>query len=686
MEERKLVFILSDIHMGTNAPTVWYRKDIHEKYLLAVLCNIIDVAEQIEEVILLGDIFEFWAYPPEQLPPSIDDIISAHPNILGKEGKLREVLSAVEGRMTYIPGDHDMNISRADLNKLRSKDGYVMKFHYGAYIPVYDSGIQFMHGHECTILNAPYFASHLSPLPIGYFVSRAMAYKVQSLLKRTPNKTISDLDEYSAYSYNDFLPKLSFFYENFDSNSDAVSSLIDALIQATEISGDLPIQVNRFNTITLNEVKTIYQNKGIMGHQIELKDIIEEYNTMYVPARNVRRCCKESINIVVMGHTHSPMIYENDLTHINTGYMCPPVSKLRLNPVTFGLYDITKRKFQLIKVTGDKYIQIMPIHKKNENCDNWISFLNIHKDNNEIEVEERIPPSLENFIFGFSVYDASLEYWQAMQMGVLSKARELDIEIIINDEESNSIEMVTGSIELISRGIDALLIAPFNPELLPGVVENAEKAQIPVVALDTGTGGADVAAFIVSDNFGGGILAGEYALDLIEDHFVISKNFVIIKVERTATYALLRGEGFQGVLTQAGFEQVAQVTANSEETEAYEEMQKILLDYGDDLAVVFCENGTMALGAARAIVEAGKKGQILVIGFDAGPSVLEAIRRGDMQGTIAQQPYRMGEIGVEIANSILHGEPVTFDDWQQRIILMEVFLVNERGEFSQEVM
>ncbi|GEM_PF-5182700 len=75
----------------------------------------------------------------------------------------------------------------------------------------------------------------------------------------------------------------------------------------------------------------------------------------------------------------------------------------------------------------------------------------------------------------------------------------------------------------------------------------------------------------------------------------------------------------------------------------------------------------------------------MLIGFDAGPSVLEAIERGDIQGTIAQQPFRMGELGVELANSILLGKPVTFDDWQKKLILMEVFLVNENGEFSRDV-
>lgn len=683
MEERNSVIVLSDIHMGTDAPTVWYRREIHETYLMAVLDYIIALADQIFEVILLGDIFEFWSYPPNQLPPSIDDIIATHPNILGSEGKLLQALSALKGRMIFIPGDHDMNMTKADLNKLKSKDGYVIKYFYGAYTPIYDNKIQFMHGHECSVLNAPYFVSHLSPLPIGYFVSRAMSHKIQNILNKTPNKTIHDLEEYSAYSYNDYMPKLPFFYEYFQEDLDVVSNLIDVLMQVSELSGDEPILINQFQSITLNEVKKIYQSKGIMGHQMNRRDIIDYYNDVFAKDNVLSRCLRRCVDTIITAHTHTATIVRKNFTHINTGYMCPSLLQLEQNPVTFLQYEIKEKKYELLSVCGEKPFQITPIRTQSKN-DKRIKY-NKKVDAFGIKLEEQNPPASSMFTFGWSVFDASLEYWQAMQSGVLSKADELGITILSNDEKSSSIEMITGSLDLISKGINALVIAPFNPELMPVIVENAEKYNVPVVAIDTGTGDARVDAFIVSDNFGGGVLAGEYALDLIKKYNVKSKNFAIIKVQRTAKYALLRGEGFKGVLNEAGYVLIAQVTANSVEQEAYVEMKKILNEYKDNLAIVFCENGTMALGAARAINEAGMKGKILIIGFDAGPLVLEAIKRKDLQGTIAQQPFKMGQIGVETANAILLGEPVSFDDWQQKIILMEVFLVNEKGEFSKGV-
>jgi ribose transport system substrate-binding protein len=305
--------------------------------------------------------------------------------------------------------------------------------------------------------------------------------------------------------------------------------------------------------------------------------------------------------------------------------------------------------------------------------------------NIEMEIEESNTTKKPPFTFGWSVVDASLEFWREMQAGVISKAQELGIRIIMDDEKSNAIEMVAGSMDLINRGVDALIIAPYNPELLPDIVEEAKKNQIPVIAIDRGTGGADVEAFIVSDSFGGGILAGEYALVLIEKYKIASKNVAIIKVQNTLPYALLRGQGFESVMVEKGYEVVAEIPANTEEILAYEVMKGILATYKDDLAVVFCENGTMTLGAARAIDEAGKKGIIMLIGFDSGPSIIEGINNGSIQGTIGQQSFSMGQIGVETANSILLGESVSFDDPARRLILMEVYLIDESGEIKKGI-
>jgi len=285
----------------------------------------------------------------------------------------------------------------------------------------------------------------------------------------------------------------------------------------------------------------------------------------------------------------------------------------------------------------------------------------------------------KTYTIGWSVYDSNLEYFHAMQDGVLTKAEELGYKVISFDQKGSSSEMVKGTLNLIDQGIDALIISPVDPTAMIQIVESAKEKNIPVVVTDVGTGGTDVDAFILSDNFVGGIIAGEYALKLIGERSLTSKNAAIIKLEATQIYGRRRGEGFKRVLMEDGYDIVAEVTVKPDTASAYDAMKHILELYGDDLAVVFSENDQRAIGAAEAIEAAGKKGQILVIGFDGIPLAIEAIKNGLMQGTVAQQPFEMGELGVEVTSQLLNNEKVIYDNARLKELYVEVYLIDETG-------
>ncbi len=286
----------------------------------------------------------------------------------------------------------------------------------------------------------------------------------------------------------------------------------------------------------------------------------------------------------------------------------------------------------------------------------------------------------EGFTIGWCVYNGSLEFFAAMQDGVFAKAKELGMNVISHDEKGRTAEMITGALHLISLGIDALVIAPVTPEAMVVISDSARNAGIPIIVIDTGYDGADIDAFIVSDSLGGGVLAGEYALRLIRDHSITSTKTAIITVQEKYTYARRRGEGFKNVMTDRGYTIVAELPGNSNQADGYLAMKNILEAYGNDLAVVFCENDRMALGAARAINESGKTGQIMLLGFDGEPAAITAIKEGLMQGTIAQQPFEMGALGAELANTLLTGRTIIYDDRVTKELYMEVYLIDQFGE------
>lgn len=284
---------------------------------------------------------------------------------------------------------------------------------------------------------------------------------------------------------------------------------------------------------------------------------------------------------------------------------------------------------------------------------------------------------------GFSVYDLSNEYFQYMLEGVETAANAAGVELITHDQKSDEGELVAGATNLINQKVDALIVSPCKPEVMGTIVDLAKESNIPVIILDIGDGNSDKDVIVVSDMYGGGQIAGKYALDLLEEEGVENGKYAIIKCEESAVYAIQRGEGFKSIMESAGLTLTSQLTANSSTTEGYNAMQDILTG-NPDVNVIFAENDNMALGAASAIDEAGKTGEILVFGFDGNESAVEAILDGTMSGTIAQQPVEIGKLGIELAIKRIQGEDLEYDNADSKEIYAAVYLIDNTGEQNLE--
>ncbi len=95
--------------------------------------------------------------------------------------------------------------------------------------------------------------------------------------------------------------------------------------------------------------------------------------------------------------------------------------------------------------------------------------------------------------------------------------------------------------------------------------------------------------------------------------------------------------------------------ADFDRTKGLNVTENLLASHGAAKAV-FAQNDEMALGALRAIKAAGK--DIIVVGFDGTDDAVKAVKGGKLAATIAQQPDKIGELGVETADKLLKGEKV----------------------------
>jgi len=277
---------------------------------------------------------------------------------------------------------------------------------------------------------------------------------------------------------------------------------------------------------------------------------------------------------------------------------------------------------------------------------------------------------------GFSVYDMQYGFFQDMERGTREAAAAAGYDYVLVDEKSSESTMVSSATDLINQGISALIISPFKPDALGPIVDAAKAKGIPVVVNDIGGGGTAYDVIVISDNYNGGVMAA-VEMDRLIAAAGKPKKVASITCEASAVYAARRNQGFEAKIKELGYEVVATLSGNSRMEEGYKVMQDILAA-NPDVAGAFSCNDPMAVGAAQAISDAGKSGStdIFVIGFNADTIALEAIKAGNMAGTIQQVPYEMGKMTVDLATKLMNGEKLKYDTEKEREIFVPVNLIN----------
>jgi ribose transport system substrate-binding protein len=257
-------------------------------------------------------------------------------------------------------------------------------------------------------------------------------------------------------------------------------------------------------------------------------------------------------------------------------------------------------------------------------------------------------------------------FFNDMQRGAQQAADRLGVELVVQAaERETDVERQMQIVEnLIQSGVKALALTPSgSKEVVPAVVK-ANRANVPVVIVDTRLdptaateAAVKTASFIGSDNYDGGRTAA---------------TFVVSSSGGKANVGVLEGipghetgdsrmRGFKdGIAATPGIKIVASQPANWERDQGFNVFQNMLQAH-PEIDTVFACNDMMALGAVEAIRAAGKTGTIKVVGFDAVEDARKAINEGTMLASVAQFPEDMGRAAIENAVKALRGEAVQPD-------------------------
>ena len=253
---------------------------------------------------------------------------------------------------------------------------------------------------------------------------------------------------------------------------------------------------------------------------------------------------------------------------------------------------------------------------------------------------------------GLSVSTLNNPFFVTLQDGAQSAADEAGAELIVSDAQNDTAQQQDDIQNFVTQQVNVILVNPVDSDAVVPAIEAANQANIPVIALDRGASGGELATTIASDNVQGGNLAGEELIRLVGSGSVA-------QLEGTpgADPARDRGEGFQdAIAAQSAVEVIASQSANFDRAEGLNVAENIL-QANPDIAGIFAQNDEMALGAVQALGDSAGD-DVKVVGFDAIEDALSAIQDGTMNATVAQQPAEIGSLGVENAISVVNGEAV----------------------------
>lgn len=245
------------------------------------------------------------------------------------------------------------------------------------------------------------------------------------------------------------------------------------------------------------------------------------------------------------------------------------------------------------------------------------------------------------------------EFYISMQCGIEAAAEEASASVDTQGPAEFDPTLQTPIVDsIVSSAPDALLIAPTDVTAMRRPIQAALDADIEVVLVDTTLEDpSGVVSQIASDNLGGGAAAFEAIQEANPD----GGKVLVVGVEPGISTTDAREQGFaKAVEADPKFEYLGVQYSQNQPARAAEIVTSAL-QADPDIVGIFAANLFAAEGAATGIRQAGAE-DITIVGFDAGPAQVEALRDGTVQALIAQQPSEIGRQGVEQAVAALDGE------------------------------
>lgn len=253
------------------------------------------------------------------------------------------------------------------------------------------------------------------------------------------------------------------------------------------------------------------------------------------------------------------------------------------------------------------------------------------------------------------------DFWKSIHAGAEKAAKEIGgIQILFKgpEKEDDREQQVILTQHYLGGSVEGVVLAPLDENALLPPVRQLAKAGIPVVIIDsalTGKVGKDFVSFVATDNIAGGRLAGQRMAEVLGG----KGRVLMLRHAEGSASTLQREQGFgEALAAHKGIELVDPKRYSGPTRATAQEASENLLTAHADIQGVFCSNESATFGMLLALRGRNLAGKIHFVGFDASPGLVEALGKGELDGLVAQNPVRMGYLGVKTLIDHLDGKPV----------------------------
>lgn len=255
---------------------------------------------------------------------------------------------------------------------------------------------------------------------------------------------------------------------------------------------------------------------------------------------------------------------------------------------------------------------------------------------------------------GFIVQDLTINYFLSVVQGVEDFQDNYNMEVQVIDGHSDATTQVTAIENLITQGVDCIVICPVDTVAPETAVAEAQAAGIPVISWSEHIEGSNAWVAVNNYDYGfeNGKIAGQWILDNLDSQEDARVMYVYVQ---ESEQLIERGNGMKdGVASLAPDAETVAIQSGNTTEAGMEAVETTLAKY-PDLNVIVCSNDSVALGAYEAMIAAGKgEDNICITGQDADAKNLEYISEDTiLRGTVDIGSYDQGELLCQAVEQVL---------------------------------